>query len=72
MFNGIEEYTPSVIDFINMCIDNVVHPVTVRTYPNQKPWITGITRIELKARAVAFKEWETNPDTYKKSHYALR
>ena len=29
-------------------------------------------RTEQKARAAAFKEWDTNPDAYKKSHYALR
>jgi hypothetical protein len=46
--------------------------VTVCTYPNQKPWITGNICIELKARAAAFKEQDTNPDTYKKSLYALR
>jgi hypothetical protein len=39
--NGIEEYTTSVISFINKCIDDVVTAVTVSTYPNQKPWITG-------------------------------
>ena len=40
--NGIEEYTTSVIAFINKCIDDVIPTVTVRTYPNKKPWITGI------------------------------
>ena len=70
--NGIEEYTTSVIGFANKCIDDVVPTVTVCTYPNQKPWITGNTRIELKDRAAAFKERETNPDVYKKSRYALR
>jgi hypothetical protein len=58
--NGIEEYTTSVTSFINMCIDDVVPTVTVRTNPNQKPWITAKIRIELKARAAAFKEWHTN------------
>jgi hypothetical protein len=46
--------------------------VTVRTYPNQKPWITGNIRIELKTRTAAIKERETNPDAYKKSRYAFR
>ena len=69
--NVIEEYTTSVISFINKCIDDIVHTVTVRTYPNQKPWITGNIRIELKARAAAFKKRDTNPDAYKKSRYAL-
>ena len=64
-FNGIEKYTTSVIGFINKCIDDVVPTVTVRTYPNQTPWITSNISIELKSRAAAFKEWETNPDAYK-------
>ena len=70
--DGIEKYTTSVIGIINKCIDDVVPTLTVRTYPNQKPWITGSIRIELKARAAAFKEQDTNPDAYKKSRYALR
>ena len=53
--NGIEEDTTSVFGFINKCIDDVVPTVTVRTYPNQKPWITGNIHIELKARAATFK-----------------
>jgi hypothetical protein len=39
--NGIEEYTTSVIGFINKCINNFVPTVTVSTYLKQKPWITG-------------------------------
>ena len=70
--DGIEEHTTSGIGFSNKCIDDVVPTVTVHTYSNQKPWITGNIRIELKARAAAFKEQDTNPDTYKKSRYVLR
>jgi hypothetical protein len=70
--NGIEEYTTSFIGFIDKCIDDVVPTVTVRTYPNQKQWITGKIHNELMARAAAFKERETNPEAYKKSRYALR
>ena len=70
--NGIEKYTTSVIGYINKCIDDIISTVTIRTYPNQKPWITGNIRTELKARAATFKEWDTNPDAYKKFHYAVR
>ena len=73
--DGIEEYTISVTGFINKSIDdvvNVVAAVTVRTYPNQKPWITSNIRTELKGRAAAFKERDSNPEAYKKSCYALR
>jgi hypothetical protein len=30
--------------------------VTILTYPNQKPWITGNIRTELKARGATYKE----------------
>ena len=69
--DGIEEYTTSVIGFINKCIDDVVPTVTVLTYLNQKPWITGSIRTELKARAAGFKVRDSNPEPYKKSRYAL-
>jgi hypothetical protein len=69
--DGIEEYTTSVTGFINKCIEDVVPTVTVRTYPNQKPWITGNIRTELKARAAAFMERDSNPVAYKKFRYAL-
>ena len=70
--DGIEEYTTSVTGFINKCIEDVVPTVTVRTYPNQKPWITGNIRTELKGRAAAFKVRDSNPEAYKKSCYALQ
>ena len=70
--DGIEEYTTSVIGFFNKCINDVVPTVTVRTYPNQKPWITCNICTVLKARAAPFKERDSNPEAYKKSHDALR
>ena len=70
--DAIEEYTTSVTGFINKCIDDVVPTLPIRTYPNQKPWITGNIRTELKDRAAAFKEWHSNLEADKKSHYALR
>ena len=53
--NGIEGFTTSVTWFINKCIDDVVPTVTVRTYPNQKPWITGSISTELKAFCSRFQ-----------------
>ena len=69
--DGIEEYTTSVTGFINKCIEDVVPTVTVRTYPNNKPWITGNIHTELKGRAAAFKERDSIWEAYKKSRYAL-
>ena len=53
--DDIEEYTTSVTGVINKCIEDVVPTATVRTYPNQKPWITGNIRTELKGRAAAYQ-----------------
>ena len=41
-----KEFTTSVTGFINRCIEDDIPTVTVRTYPNQKPWITGNIRTE--------------------------
>jgi hypothetical protein len=54
--NSIEEFTTSVTGFINKYIDDVVPTVTIRTYQNQKPWITVNILTGLKARATAYKE----------------
>ena len=70
--DGIEEYTTSVTGFINKCIDDVIPTVTVSTYHNHKPWITGNICTEIKGRAATFKERDSNPEAYKKSRYALR
>ena len=69
--NSIEEYTTSVTSIFTEGVNEDVPTVTVRTYPTQTTWITGNICTELKARATAFKERDTNPDTYKKSRYAL-
>ena len=66
--DGIEKFTTSVTGFNNKCIEGIVPTVTVRTYPNQKPWITGNIHTELNA----FKKRDKNADAYKKSRYTLR
>jgi hypothetical protein len=62
----------SLASSISASTTSFVPTETVCTYPNQKPWITGNICIELKARAAAFKERDTNPEACKKSRYALR
>ena len=46
--NNIDLYADSVSEFIRKCIGDVVHNVTIKTYSNQKPWIDGGIRAELK------------------------
>ena len=70
--DGIEEPTTSITGLINECIDDVIPTVTICTYTNQKPLITGNNCTEPKGIAAAFKEWDSNPEAYTKSCYALR
>ena len=46
--NNIDLYADSVSEFLKKCIGNVVPTVTIKTYPNQKPWIDGSIRAKLK------------------------
>ena len=52
--NNIDVYADSVSEFISKCIGDVVPTATIKTFPNQKPWIDGSIRAKLKARTTAF------------------
>ena len=52
--NNIDIYPDSGSEFIGKCIGNVVHTVTIKTYPNQKPWIDGSILAKLKTCKTAF------------------
>jgi hypothetical protein len=39
--NNFDVYADSVSRFISKCIGDVVPSVTIKTFPNQKPWIDG-------------------------------
>ena len=67
---NITDYTEVVTGYICKCIDDVVPRVTVRTFPNQKPWVNGEVSSALRARTAAFHSG--NPSEYKKTRYELR
>jgi hypothetical protein len=48
--SNIDVYANSVSEFIRKCIGDVVPNVTIKTIPNQKPWIDGSICAKLKAR----------------------
>uniref|UniRef100_A0A8C7MZF5 Reverse transcriptase domain-containing protein n=1 Tax=Oncorhynchus kisutch TaxID=8019 RepID=A0A8C7MZF5_ONCKI len=54
--NNIDEYADSVCEFIRTCVEDVVPIATIKTFPNQKPWIDGSIRVKLKARTTAFNQ----------------
>jgi hypothetical protein len=52
--NNIDLYADSVSAFIKECIGDVVTNETIKTFPNQKPWMDGGIRTKLKARSTPF------------------
>jgi hypothetical protein len=56
--HNIEEYADSVSEFICKCGDvgDVVPTASIKTFPNQKPWIDGSIRAKLKVRTTAFNQ----------------
>ncbi|KAM9414192.1 uncharacterized protein ACWYII_025639 isoform 1-T1 [Salvelinus alpinus] len=72
--NNNDEYADSVSEFIRKCIDDVVPRATIKTFPNQKPWINGSIRVKLKARTTAFNQGKVtgNMTEYTQCSYSLR
>ena len=74
--NNIDLYAASVSSFINNCIGDVVTIVTIKTYPNQKPWMDGGNRAKLKAQSTAFNHGKMtgnmNEYNYSLRNYSLR
>lgn len=67
---NINEYTDSVSSFIQHCIEDIVPKKSVRSFPNQKPWVDAGVRTNLRARAAAFNSGD--PDLYRKARYEIR
>ncbi len=65
--DDIDVYTDTVTCFIRKCIEDVVPTKTIRTYPNQKPWINADVCTALNARTTAFNSG--NMDDYKQASY---
>ena len=54
--NNIDEYAESVSEFIRKCIEDVIPTATIKTFPNQKPWIDGSICVKLKAQTTAINQ----------------
>ncbi len=51
----LEEYTSSVLSYINFCTDAVLPTKTITAFPNQKPWLDRTVWPLLKARDAAYR-----------------
>ncbi|CDQ85446.1 unnamed protein product [Oncorhynchus mykiss] len=72
--NNIDVYADLVSEFISKCIGDVVPTMTVKTFPNQNPWIDGNIRAKLKALTTAFNHGRVtgNMTEYKQCSFSLK
>ena len=56
----LEEYTGTVLSYINHCTDTVTAAKRIRVYPNQKPWMTSKVKTLLQERNSAFRSGDKN------------
>lgn len=72
--DDIKEFTESVLDLIGKTTEETVPKVTVKTFPNQKPWINKTIRDALNMRTATYNSGlETgNMDDYKAASYNVR
>ena len=53
--HNLQEYTDTVLSYIQNCVDTVTVNKRVRVFPNQKPWMNSKVQSLLKNRNIAFK-----------------
>lgn len=72
--DSIDEFTDVVTCFISELASNIISTVTVKIYPNQKPWVDRSIREALNARTTAYNECllSGNMAPYKSTCYELR
>ncbi len=62
------------VHFVNTLTEQATETITVRTFPNQKPWVDRTIRDAVKKRTAAYNEalFSGNKSVYKASCYAFR
>ncbi|KAK0148638.1 hypothetical protein N1851_011033 [Merluccius polli] len=68
--SSLDEFTVSVLDYINFCGDTVTSSKQVRVAPNQKPWMTAKLKALINARDIVYRSGDT--EAYSAARAALR
>ena len=52
----------------------MLYPLTIKTFPNQKPWMDGSIRTKMKVRSTTFNHGKAtgNIAEYKQCSYSIR
>ncbi len=72
--SDVIEFKDVALSFVNMLTEQATETITVRTFPNQKPWVDRKIRAAVNKRTAAYNEalLSGNMSVYKASCYALR
>ncbi len=72
--SDVSEFTDVAVSFVNTLTEQATETITVRTFPNQKPWVDRTIRAAVNKRTAAYNEalLSGNMSEYKASCYALR
>ncbi len=72
--SDVSEFTDVAVSFVNTLTEQATETITVRIFPNQKPWVDRTIRDAVNKRTAAYNEalLSGNMSVYKASCYALR
>ncbi len=72
--SDVSEFTDVAVSFVNTLTEQATETITVRTFPNQKPWVDRTIRDAVNKRTAAYNEalLSGNMSEYKALCYALR
>ncbi len=72
--SDVSEFTDVAVSFVNTLTEQATETITVRTFPNQKPWVDRTIRDAVNKRTAAYNEalLSGNMCEYKAACYALR
>ncbi len=72
--SDVSEFTDVALSFVNTLTEQATETITVRTFPNQKPWVDRTIRAAVNKHTAAYNETLLSEymSEYKASCYALR
>ncbi|XP_027027375.1 uncharacterized protein LOC113659026 [Tachysurus fulvidraco] len=72
--DDVNMFTEAVVGFIEKLLDDTLQKTTIRTFPNQKPWVDKTICDALRSRSAAYNTGLTtgDMDEYKAVSYSVR
>ncbi len=72
--SDVSEFTDVALSFVNTLTEQATEIITIRTFPNQKPWVDRTIHAAVNKRTAAYNKalLSVNMSQYKASCYALQ